>query len=109
MRSLFVLLIASAVFANYLPTTQNSARPTGQISAKQILDRNTAAIGGLESIRAARNLEASGTVGAPGINRIGYFHYFFKAPANDLFEFELVSHGQSTAGHRDGVPYIKMA
>jgi zinc protease len=95
------------VFAAYASATQHSAKPTGTISVKQILDKYLDAIGGIENLRAARTLRVSGTFSAAGTHPIGDFHFLYKAPSSDLFEFDAISHGESGVGRRDGTPFFK--
>ena len=72
----FLLLM----FVACLSAEQQLAKPTGEISAKQILDKNLLALGGPEAFHAAKTLEASGEFGYPGMHPSGYFHFFYKAP-----------------------------
>ena len=105
---LSILLLMFFLFA-CLSGEQQLAKPTGEISAKQILDKNLLALGGPEAFHAAKTLEASGEFGNPGFHPSGYFHFFYKAPYNDVLELAFMSSGQSAAGRRNGRPFLKMS
>lgn len=109
LKSLVMLSILLLMFVACLSAEQQLAKPTGQISAKQILDKNLLALGGPEAVHAAKTLEASGEFGYPDMNPSGYFHFFYKAPFSDVLELAFMSSGQSAAGRRNGRPFVKMS
>jgi hypothetical protein len=109
LRWLLTFSILLLMFVACLSAEQQLAKPTGEISAKQILDKNLVALGGPEVFHAAKTLEASGEFGYPGMHPSGYFHFFYKAPFRDVLELAFMSSGQSAAGRRNGRPFVKMS
>lgn len=100
-----ILLVA---FAVYLPATQDSAKPTGAISVKQIMDKNLAAIGGIENLRAVQTLEVRGVFGIPRTTVPGGdFLFLYKAPATDVFELDSAGLGESAVGRKNGLAFFR--
>lgn len=99
-----ILAISPANCTCVIAVAQKSP-PTGRISAAEILDKHTSAIGGLEALHALQTLHAQGSFGFPVLNSLGDFHFYFVAPANDVFQFDATAHGQASTGHEDGVPF----
>jgi hypothetical protein len=97
LRSLVMPSIPLLMFVACLSAEQQITKPTGEISAKQILDKNLLALGGPEVFHAAKTLEASGEFGYPGMHPSGNFHFFYKAPFSDVLELAFMSSGQSAA------------
>jgi hypothetical protein len=93
--------------ARAVPLAQKSAPPKGQISVAEILDRHAVATGGLDAWRALQTLDAHGTFGAPGLHDSGDFDFYYKAPASDVFELDMISHGLSWFGHDSGTVFFK--
>jgi hypothetical protein len=106
-RTLTLILTASLANVTPVIAVQKSPPPTGRISAAEILDKHTTAIGGLEALNALQTLHAQGSFGFPLLNSLGDFHFYFMAPANDVLQFDATSHGQSSMGHKDGVPFAQ--
>ncbi|MGB9070524.1 MAG: hypothetical protein WCC21_18295 [Candidatus Acidiferrales bacterium] len=69
------------------------------------MDKHTTAIGGLEALNAMQTLHAQGSFGLPVLNSLGDFHFYFMAPANDVFQFDAITHGQASTGHEEGIPF----
>ncbi|MGA9472312.1 MAG: hypothetical protein WBV36_07605 [Terriglobales bacterium] len=109
LRSLVVLSILLLIFVACLSAEQQSGKPTGEISVRQILSKNLVAIGGLEAFHGAKTLEANGEFGYPGMRPSGYFQFIYKAPFSDVLELAFMSSGQSAAGRRNGRPFVKMS
>jgi hypothetical protein len=103
-----VISILLVAFAAHLPATQDSAKPTGAISVKQIMDKNLAAIGGIENLRAVRTLEVRGVFGLPRTTVPGGdFVFLYKAPATDVFELDSAGLGESATGRKNGVIFFR--
>jgi hypothetical protein len=58
-------------------------------------------------LRALQTFHAHGSFGFPLLNNLGDFHFYYKAPASDVFQLDAISHGQVSMGHSDGVPFFK--
>src|SRR5215467_1507337 len=84
---------------------QKAAKPTGQISPSEILEKHFTAVGGLESLRALQTLQANGSVTFSVFNSLGDFRFYYRAPASDVLQLE--TDGQSSIGHDDGTPFFK--
>jgi hypothetical protein len=94
-RSVFVAVFVVGMLAAGLYAAQSSTKPTGAISVQQILDKNLAAMGGLEKSRETKTLEVGGSFGLNPYHSSGDFGFIFKAPTSDLFRLDYVSHGQT--------------
>jgi hypothetical protein len=106
--SIFTISILLASFAAHLPATQDSAKPTAPISVKQIQDKNLAAVGGLDALRATQTLEVRGVFGAPRSTAPSNdFLFLYKGPGTDLFELESAGLGQTTYGRWNGKQFFK--
>jgi hypothetical protein len=101
-----VFVISLTIFA-VGTLAQKSSPPQEKISAAEILDKHMAAIGGVDALRALQTLHAHGSIGIPHLNSNGDFHFYYKAPNRDVFQLDLISHGQSSAGHNEGIPFVK--
>ncbi len=75
--------------------------PTGRISPKEILDKYLEAGGGVERRRSLQTLVASGDFGLNLLRPLGNFRFSYKAPSSDVFELQMISHGESWAGRRN--------
>ena len=80
---------------------QKSATPTGSISAAKILEGNLAATGGLDAHKALSTLKATGDFGFSLRHPLGDYMFSYRAPATDVLEVQMVSHGISWTGRRD--------
>lgn len=85
---------------------QDTPRPKHKISAADILDENVAATGGPEARHALQEVDAQGSFGVPGLHSSGDFHFYYRAPASDVFELEMISHGRAWVGHDEGTPFV---
>jgi hypothetical protein len=86
---------------------QKAPRPKGKISVAEILDMHTVVTGGLEAWRALQSVDAHGTFGVPNLrNSSGDFDFYYRAPASDVFQLFMISHGQTTVGHNGGTPFF---
>lgn len=101
-QSILVAYFVAGVLAASLYAAQSSPKPTGAISVQQILDKNLAALGGLEKLRDTKTLEISGTFGFSEYHPDGDFHFLYKAPSSHLFRLDYISHGQSTTVLHNG-------
>ena len=99
-----ILIAALAYRSSAIALAQKSSPPSGKISAAEILDKHTAAIGGLEALRGLQTFHAQGSFGFPLLDSLGDFHFYYKAPSSDVFRFDATSHGQASMGHNDGAP-----
>jgi hypothetical protein len=102
-----VLSLSLAYRSRAITLAQQSPPPTGKISAAEILDKHTAAMGGLEALRALQTFHAHGSFGFPLVNTSGDFHFYYKAPTSDVFQLDLIGHGQVSMGHNQGVPFYR--
>jgi hypothetical protein len=96
--ALFLLCIKPNAFA------QKTAEPTGGISPAKILDSYLSATGGANAHKELTTLKASGSFGVSGYSvthPAGAYTFLYKAPAKDIFEMQVTSHGTSWAGRRD--------
>jgi hypothetical protein len=82
-------------------SAQKSGAPTGSISAAKILEGNLAATGGLDAHKALFTLKATGDFGFSLRHPLGDYMFSFRAPATDVLEVKMVSHGSSWTGRRD--------
>jgi len=100
--ALTILLVVCCVVSTF---AQKAPRPTGSISAAEILDKHIAATGGLDAWRALQTVDAHGTFAVPPLNNSGDFDFYYKAPASDAFQFFMTSHGQTSIGHNEGTSF----
>jgi len=109
-RRVFVVIILLA-FSPFIPASaQNSSPPKGQISAAEILDRHATAVGGLEALRSIQTLVVHGRAGYPGAQdsaHLNDFSFYYKSPSDDLFEFDMVSEGESFAGQTEAGKFFR--
>ena len=103
----FLLIMPLTFCASGIALAQKSPRPKGRINAQEILDKHVAATGGLEALRALQTLHAQGGLNIAPFHSTGDFHFYYKAPASDAFQFDIISHGQSSIGHNEGTPFSK--
>jgi hypothetical protein len=100
------VLIAASLVARPV-AIHSSQKPSGYISVKQILEKNLAAIGGIENLRAAETLSIHGQFGTPSTNSMGDFLYLYRSPDTDALELDWVSHGQFAIGRNNQVPFVR--
>ena len=96
--ALFLLCIEPNTFA------QKTAEPTGGISPAKIFEGYLSATGGANAHKELTTLKASGNFGVSGYtvrHPAGAYTFLYKAPAKDIFEMQVTSHGTSWAGRRD--------
>lgn len=108
-RSVFVAVFVVGMLAAGLYAAQSSTKPTGAISVQQILDKNLAAMGGLEKLRETKTLEVGGSFGLNPYHSSGDFGFIFKAPTSDLFRLDYVSHGQTMTILHNGKLFTKQS
>jgi hypothetical protein len=106
-RAFFLAYFVVGMLAAGRCAAQSSPKPTGAISVQQILDKNLAAMGGLEKLQAAKTLEVGGVFGLNESRPSGDFRFIYKAPASDLFRLDYVSHGQTMTGLNNGKFFTK--
>lgn len=82
-------------------SAQKSAAPTGSISAVKILEGNLAATGGLDAHKTLLTLKATGDFGFSLRHPLGDYVFSYKAPATDVLQLQMISHGSSWTGRRD--------
>jgi hypothetical protein len=82
-------------------SAQKSATPAGSISAAKILEGNLAATGGLDAHKALLTLKATGDFGFSLRHPLGDYMFSYKAPATDVLQVQMISHGSSWTGRRD--------
>jgi hypothetical protein len=99
--TLTILLVSCCGVSTF---AQKAPRPTGPISAAEILDKYVAATGGLEAWRALRTVDAHGSFSVPPSNSLGDFDFYYKLPASDAFHF-FVNEGLTSVGHNEGTPF----
>lgn len=106
MRAALAISVALIIVAAQLPAMQNSAKPTGAINAKQILEKNLAAMGGPD-LHALQRMQLTGSIAAHHVKPSGDFVFLCKAPASDSFELNAIGLGQMVSGQKDGVPFYR--
>jgi len=82
-------------------SAQKSAAHEGSISAAKILEGNLAATGGLDAHKALSTLKATGDFGFSLRHPLGDYMFSYRAPATDVLEVQMISHGSSWTGRRD--------
>ena len=87
-------------------SAQKSPPPNVKISVAKILANSIAATGGPDAWHALQTVEASGSFGVTGPFRTGDFQFSYKTPDSDIFKFFMISHGQTSVGHRGGQPFF---
>ena len=97
--AIFMALVLLCLRPNI--SAQKSAAPTGSISPAKILEGNLAATGGLEAHKALLTLKATGDFGFSLRHPLGDYIFSYKAPATDVLEVQMISHGSSWTGRRD--------
>jgi hypothetical protein len=85
-------------------SAQKTAEPTGGISPAKIIEGYLSATGGANAHKELTTLKASGSFGVSSYtvtHPAGAYTFLYKAPAKDIFEMQVTSHGTSWAGRRD--------
>ncbi len=107
MRRTLTLAILLILCSRISTFAQKAPRPKGRITVAEILDKYVAATGGPEAWRALQTVDAHGRFGVPNLrNSSGDFDFYYKAPASDVFQLFMISHGQTWAGHNRGTPFF---
>src|SRR5262249_51643861 len=102
-----LLLILAVGLSTGSPSQNAAARPSRRIGPKEILDKYLEATGGVGRHRSLQTLVASGDFGLSLLHPLGTFYFYYKAPSSDVFELQVISHGQSWVGRRDNHPFRK--
>ena len=97
--SLFLLLVFLCLRPDI--SAQKSALQTGSISPAKILEGNLAATGGLDAHKALSTFKATGNFGFSLLHPLGDYTFLYKAPATDVLEVQMISHGTSWTGRRE--------
>src|SRR5215813_8887935 len=101
---LFLLLFLILMALRPGASAQKSTEPAG-ISPAKIFEGYLAATGGANAHKELTTLKASGTFGVTSLSSImhpaGAYTFLYKAPAKDIFEMQVISHGTSWVGRRD--------
>jgi len=101
------MLAILLIFCSRITTlAQKAPRPKGRISAAEILDKHVTATGGLEAWRVLQTVDAHGSFGVPSFHSSGDFDFYYRAPASDVFQLLMISHGQTSVGHNGGTPFV---
>src|ERR1051326_4596557 len=99
-RIAFILtLVLLVVVSN--TSAQKSAGPTGSISPANILEGYFSATGGLNSHKELVSLTTTGNFGFYLLHPLGSYTFLYQAPARDVLEVQMISHGTSWTGRRD--------
>jgi hypothetical protein len=93
--TLVLLGVTPRIFA------QKATAPSGSISAAKILEGYLAATGGLGAHKELLTLKVTGDFGLSLHHPLGDFIFSYKAPAADMLEVQMISHGTSWTGRRD--------
>lgn len=100
MRTIFFLaLILSSISPN--SSAQKAPAPTGSISVAKILDGYLSATGGLNAHKELTSFRATGDFGFSLRHPLGDYMFLYKAPAEDVLEVQMISHGTSWTGRRE--------
>jgi hypothetical protein len=105
MRRALTLAILVIFCCRITALAQEAPRPKGRISVAEILDKYAAATGGPEAWRVLQTVDAHGSFGVPTFHSSGDFDFYYRAPASDVFQLFMISHGQTSAGHNGGTPF----
>jgi hypothetical protein len=71
------------------------------------LEKHAVATGSLDAWHALQTLDAHGTLATFHAHVDGDFDFYYKAPASDVFELDMISHGLSWFGHDSGTAFFK--
>lgn len=82
-------------------SAQKNAAPSGSISAARILEGYLSSTGGMDAHKEVLTFKATGDFGLSLRHPLGNFIFSYKAPAADVLEVQMISHGISWTGHRD--------
>jgi hypothetical protein len=100
--ALFLALVIFSIEPN--TSAQKNAEPTGGISPAKIFEGYLSATGGANAHKELTTLKASGSFGVSSYtvtHPAGAYTFLYKAPAKDILEMQVTSHGTSWAGRRD--------
>jgi len=95
----FLVLVLLTVGPNAF--AQKDVLPSEGISVAKILNGYLAATGGLDSHKALNTLKATGDFGFFLRHPLGDYMFSYKAPARDVLQVQMISHGTSWTGRRD--------
>jgi hypothetical protein len=85
--------------------SQKAPPPTEKISAVEVLNRHTTAMGGEEALRNLQTLHVRGVLTVVSNRRVGDVNFYYKAPDRDAFRLEVPAHGLTAFGHSGGKPF----
>jgi hypothetical protein len=97
--ALFLSLSLLAIKPN--STAQSGTPAAGSISPALILERYLSATGGVNAHKDLLTLKATGNFGFSLYHPTGNYMFLYKAPANDMLEVQMISHGTSWFGRRN--------
>src|SRR4029077_6830920 len=97
--ALFLVLVLLGVRPN--TCAQKGVAAAGGISPAKILDGYLSATGGLNAHKDLLTLKTTGDFGFSLTHPLGDYTFIFKAPAQDVLEIQMISHGSSWTGHRE--------
>jgi hypothetical protein len=95
----FLFLVIFGIRPNTF--AQQDAAPKGSISVARILDGYLSATGGLNAHKELVTLKTTGDFGFSLRHPLGDYMFLYKAPAKDVLEVQMISHGTSWTGRRD--------
>jgi hypothetical protein len=96
----FLVLVLLGVRPN--TSAQKGVATAGGISPAKILDGYLSATGGLNAHKDLLTLKTTGDFGFSIGHPLGDYMFLFKAPAKDVLEIQMISHGTTWTGHREG-------
>lgn len=99
-RAAFLIV---AVLLGFRPGThaQKGTASTSTINPATILDGYFSATGGLTAHKELLSLRTAGDFGFSLRHPLGNYTFLYKAPAKDVLEVQMISHGISWTGRRD--------
>jgi hypothetical protein len=102
MKTIAFLLLATGACRSFVLHAQTSDPPTGRVSPAEIVEKYLAATGGLEAHKKLSRITASGDFGFFLQHPLGTYNFYYKAPASDMLQVQMTSHGNSWTGHYEG-------
>src|SRR5690349_19920286 len=103
MRRTAFFLALCLLFIKPNTSAQKTAEATGGISPAKIFEGYLSATGGANSHKELTTLKATGNFSVPSYtvtHPFGSYTFLYKAPAKDIFEMQVTSHGTSWVGRR---------
>ncbi len=98
-RSAFFLILL--LLGTRLNFAEDRVLPKGGISVAKILDGYVSATGGPSAHKELSALKITGDFGFTRLHPLGDYTFLYKAPAKDLLEVQMKSHGTSWFGRRE--------